>query len=73
MIFAALALPTAVIVGAKGTEYWLEAIEVGALVGGIGALTFYIATGGNFFESLGADAVGSFKSAACGVLHEVGL
>ena len=73
MIFVGLALPTAVVIGSKGTEFWLTGIETGVVVGGIGAGVFYVATGGDFFKAVVGDAASIFTSSACGVLHEIGL
>jgi len=73
MVFTAIALPTAFIIGSKGSEYWLTGIETGAVVGGIGAVIFYVATGGDLFSAVVGDAASVFTSGACGVLHEIGL
>lgn len=73
MVFLALGLPTAFIIGSKGSEYWLTGIETGAVVGGIGAVVFYVATGGNIFQAVVGDAASIFTSSACAVLHEIGL
>lgn len=73
LVFTALALPTAIIIGSKGSEYWLTGIETGAVVGGIGALVFYVATGGSLVGAVVGDATSVFSSAACGILGEFGL
>lgn len=69
MVFTALALPTALVVGSEGPQYWMTGAETGLVVGAVGAGVFYFVTGGNLIGSVVGDAASIFETAVCAILN----
>lgn len=65
MVFGAVAVPITVLVGMKGSEYWITGVETGAIFGGIAAGVWYFVTSQGLIVGAIDDAESIIKQAVC--------
>ncbi len=68
MVFGAVAVPITLLIGMKGSEYWLTAVESGAVIGAICAGVFWYVTSDGIIIGTIEDAVDVFKDAVCAII-----